>query len=217
MQLNKIVFAKIAKFLVFMFVVTGCASQNRLAQPEIRTITVKKIAILPVKEPRALTLGKRGGPLVFLPGGRAWSVLEMAGKSSQFARGIRTRNLTLGRDITNALRDNLEKHGWVTEAGAFSLFSSLVYRPQLNLKVRLVPRAFPEEALYALSVTYGADSGKADDDSVPSDAKYAFKDFDAIMANLPEVAESLNVGARAVANQIANQIRREIKQTERTD
>ena len=135
MQLNKIVFAKIAKFLVFMFVVTGCASQNRLAQPEIRTITVKKIAILPVKEPRALTLGKRGGPLVFLPGGRAWSVLEMAGKSSQFARGIRTRNLTLGRDITNALRDNLEKHGWVTEAGAFSLFSSLVYRPQLNLKV----------------------------------------------------------------------------------
>ena len=45
----------------------------------------------------------------------------------------------------------------------------------------------------------------------------AFKDFDAIMANLPEVAESLNVGAQAVANQIANQIRREIKQTERTD
>ena len=59
--------------------------------------------------------------------------------------------------------------------------------------------------------------GKADNDSVPSDAKYAFKDYDAIMANLPQVAESLNVGAQAMANQIANQIRREIKQTERTD
>ena len=251
--MNKTTFATITNLLVLMLVVTGCANQNRSAQPEVRKIAVKKIAILPIKEPRDLALGKRGGPLAFLPGGRAWSKLEMSGKSSQFARGMRELNLKLGRDITNALRDNLEKHGfevviltdnlvranpddpedmrydkiktdadailnvWVTEAGAFSLFSSLVYQPQLNLEVRLVPRALPEEVLYALSITYGADSGKADNDSVPSDAKYAFKDYDAIMANLPQVAESLNVGAQAMANQIANQIRREIKQAERTD
>jgi hypothetical protein len=239
-------FGRLALRLVLTLIVAGCAGQNRQTQSDIPKVIVKKIAILPIKERRAFTLGNRIGPFAFLPGAGLWSGLGMAEKSKQFAIKMHEFNLTLGSEVTQTLSDNLGRHGfetviltdnkvranpenpadiryhrivtdadailnvWIKEAGAFSVLSSVVYQPQLNLEVRLVSK-LSEESLFKLSIDYGANSGKTDFDSIPSDPKYQYKDYDTIMGKLPELVEALHVGAQALADQIASQIRRSLK------
>lgn len=92
---------------------------------------------------------------------------------------------------------------WVQEAGAFSVLSSLVYRPQLNLGVELVRPGSEGEELYDDTLVYGAHAGKADHDAIPSDPKHEYKDYDVLMARSTEVVESLRAGAAALAELIA--------------
>ena len=99
---------------------------------------------------------------------------------------------------------------WIKEAGAFSVLSSVAYQPQLNLEVRLVSK-LSEESLYNLSIDYGANSGKTDYDSIPSDPKYRYKDYETVMGKLPELVEALHIGAQALADQIASQISSSLK------
>jgi hypothetical protein len=239
-------FDRLAMWLVLTLILAGCAGQNRHTQQEVSKILVKKIAILPIKERQTFTLGNRVGPFAFLPGAGLWNGLGMAEKSKEFAIKMREFNVTLGREITQALSDNLGQHGfetviltdnkiraspenpaeiryhrivtdadailnvWIKEAGAFSVLSSVSYQPQLNLEVRLVSK-LSEEFLYKLSIDYGANSGKTGDDSIPSDPKYRYKDYDTIMGKLPELVEALHFGAQALADQIANQIGHSLK------
>jgi hypothetical protein len=95
---------------------------------------------------------------------------------------------------------------WVQEAGAFSVLSSLVYRPQLNLGVELVRPGTEGEEIYDDNLVYGAHASKAGHDAIPSDPKHEYKDYDVLMARSAEVAESLRVGAAALAELIATNL-----------
>lgn len=92
------------------------------------------------------------------------------------------------------------------DAGLFSGFSTLSYWPRLNVEVEMVAK-IDEEKLYSESIHYGADARKPDDDSIPSDPKYVFGNYDEAMARQEEIVESMHIGVRALAARAAQLIR----------
>ena len=92
------------------------------------------------------------------------------------------------------------------DAGLLSGFSTMSYWPRLNVEVEMVSR-IDEEELYSESINYGADGRKPDNDSIPSDPKYVFGDYEEAMARQLEIVESMHIGVRALAAQAAHQIR----------
>ncbi len=225
-------------FLVAL--VSGCGTQQRVVAPSVNRAVVKKIAIIPIKNPRHFEVDKRGGPLSLLPGGKIWRELETSGKSSAFTRRMRELGFTnIGEELTARVSEHLEKRGyqttvlsgariridpddpgdieyekiatdadailnvWIQEVGAFSVLSSLVYRPQLNLGVTLIGVGPDGEEFYDETIVYGAHAGSPDQDEIPSDKKFEYKDYDALMARAPEAVESLQIGVAALAELIA--------------
>jgi hypothetical protein len=90
--------------------------------------------------------------------------------------------------------------------GAFSVLSSSVYRPQFNIGVELARPGKEGEEIYEDSIVYGAHASKASDNSIPSDAKFEYKDYDVLIARSEEVAESLRVGVAALAELLATNL-----------
>jgi hypothetical protein len=230
-------------FLIYACLIAsicGCATQRATDAPTPAGPAIKKIAIIPITNPRQFEVDKRGGPLAFLPGGGVWRELETSGKSSAFTRKMRNLGFTnIGETLTVKLKESLEKYGyeivllstkkvridiehpddianekietdadailnvWVEVVGAFSLFSSTVYRPQLNVGVKLMGVGPTGEKFYGDSIVYGAHAGKNDDNEIVSDKKYAYQNYDALMERAPEVIESLQIGIDALAARIA--------------
>lgn len=231
--------------IIYLFFIaislSGCATKGQVDQKAaIPSKPITSIALIPIRNPSQFQVDKRGGPLLFLPGGRIWRELETSGKSSGFTRRMRELNVNnLGDELTARITENLEKRGyqvtvlnktkirfdpedpgdveyeniktdadailniWIQEVGAFSILSSAVYRPQFNIGVELVRPGKEGEEIYDDSIVYGAHASKASDNSIPSDPKFEYKDYDVLMARSEEVAESLRIGGAALAELVA--------------
>lgn len=93
------------------------------------------------------------------------------------------------------------------DVGLYAGQFSKSYLPRLNLSVEILS-AKDQTDLYSQSIYYGADASKADEDEIPSDPKYSYGSFELAMEKQGEVAESFRLGIRAIATQVAQQVRK---------
>jgi len=97
-------------------------------------------------------------------------------------------------------------HAWFTHSRYISYRTSLSYKPQLNTVIRLVSTRSNEDLVYQY-MYYGADTNSLSETTIPSDNKYHFKSFDALIANAGVAAEALMAGARATGAQFSDWLR----------
>ncbi|HJV25629.1 MAG TPA: hypothetical protein VJ673_08070 [Aromatoleum sp.] len=221
----------VAAILLTVSILPGCARRAvENSEVEIERPAVKKIALVPIMEPRRFVIENRG------------SVSNLfRGRSKLLTAALHSQSLKVGEEMTSALKEELAGRGYevtvvshvtrdedepdefdydsietdadaiisarYTDAGLLSGFSTLSYWPRLNIEVMMVSRA-DEEKLYSQSIGYGADARKPDDDSIPSDPKYVFGTYDEAMARQQEIVESMHIGVRALAARAAQLIRK---------
>jgi hypothetical protein len=81
------------------------------------------------------------------------------------------------------------------------------YLPWLRISARLIA-ARRKTRLYAQEFSYGGTGMAGDEiDHIPSDPKYAYGDFDTLIANGEEAGAALQTGVGLVAERIGTQLR----------
>lgn len=103
-------------------------------------------------------------------------------------------------------------HIFFDNVGMHSRRMSIYYLPLINLTARLVnPRTYnpeTEEYVYVESLYYGAEADGEQYWSIPSDPKYKYDSFEALTANPNEVAESFDLGVKAIAKHIGKEFKK---------
>ena len=103
-------------------------------------------------------------------------------------------------------------HAWFDDVGMFSPPFKSEYLPKMNVVVRLL---YPQdrEYIYDERLHYGIDASddKSKTWSLPSDPKYRFSNFDALINNVDTVVEGFDAGIYAIANRAATEFKRVAK------
>jgi hypothetical protein len=94
---------------VFLVVISGCANKNTIGETvEPPRAPIKKIAILPIANPRNFTLEKTHSPLVFLGGiFGAIDYAERKSKNDGFSRKMSGYTVPLSNDLMQSLEQGL--------------------------------------------------------------------------------------------------------------
>ena len=97
-------------------------------------------------------------------------------------------------------------HVYFSEMGMLSSRFSLDYLPKLNVRAVLLQPGF-EDYIYDESIYYGVDaSGTEESWSVPSDPRFKWPNFDALVQQPELVVQSYEAGVDALAARIARNI-----------
>lgn len=100
--------------------------------------------------------------------------------------------------------DDAVLHVWFSDLSLDSPRTSTDYLPRVNVDASFYPKrdAFDHQTYFYFR--YGTDaSGSARPWSIPSETKYRYPNFEALMSRADEVAESWHVAAREMARRIA--------------
>ncbi|WKB51375.1 hypothetical protein [Eleftheria terrae] len=104
-------------------------------------------------------------------------------------------------------------HVTIQDMGMYSSKLSLYYLPRINVWAGLMkPKS--EDDLFSEDFYYGADARGEKYWSLPSDAKYRYATFEALMARPDEVVEGFDRGIQALAERIAEQLRQRFDPTD---
>ena len=101
-------------------------------------------------------------------------------------------------------------HVQFTQVGLFSTRSSANYVPRVNAYGTLFVKG-RADYLYDEQVYYGVDATSSALWSIPSDPKFAYTSFDAVLSGIDEVQNAFQIGAYAVGKRIAEQVHEAIK------
>lgn len=101
-------------------------------------------------------------------------------------------------------------HVQLTEVGLFSPRSSSNYVPRVNAYGTLFVKG-RADYLYDQQVYYGVDATSSKAWSIPSDPRFAYNSFDAVLSNIDEVQNAFQVGTYAISKRIAEQVHESIK------
>lgn len=101
-------------------------------------------------------------------------------------------------------------HVYFSEMGMLSSRFSLDYLPKVNVYAALI-KPGDEDYIYQEAIRYGVDAGSQDETwSVPSDPRFRWPSFDALI-NMPEVVvQSYEAGVDALAARIAKNIQAKV-------
>jgi hypothetical protein len=106
--------ASLVFFVPLMAALTGCISYSRQPFDPSANASIKKIAVLPVTEPREMrvvNLGGVGGSFGLL--GMAIDAAEQERKTGEFMRVMTGQQVTVGKHLTRTIEAELKKQGYV--------------------------------------------------------------------------------------------------------
>jgi len=96
------------------------------------------------------------------------------------------------------------------EVGLFSPRGSVNYLPRVNANGTLFVIG-RQDSLYDEDIYYGVDARKGNAWAIDSDEKFAYRTFEAVMANLDEISNAFEVGTREVSRRVSERVRESIK------
>jgi hypothetical protein len=99
-------------------------------------------------------------------------------------------------------------HVYYLQADMHSSTLSTYYVPRINITASLVGRG-SEDALWAESIYYGADSKGNASWSIPSPDRFQFADFQSLIKQSPQVLASYDHGIEALARRVARNLRKQ--------
>ena len=97
-------------------------------------------------------------------------------------------------------------HVYFEDVGMYSSRFSLDYIQRVNVTAHLV-RPQDEDSIYSETVYYGADAGSKASRSIPSDPRYKWPSFDALIQQPKEVSDAYGAAIAAIASKIAVNLR----------
>jgi hypothetical protein len=205
---------------------------NRTANPDIKVVGLLEPNL--VVEYPVLNLGHAGNAFGLIGGLIAMS--DMQGKTKEFtaaamvrgfdlsadfrqqmvaaieARGYRVKLLTVERIKSGFLEsyDSLDKEpdAYVdaTVSGGYLCASGTAdYFPSVQVGIRIVKRA-TREVVYQERIAYGYEIRFGQPVQITADIKYQFKDFPALMADVPLAVDGLRAGVPKVVAQVGRDI-----------
>jgi hypothetical protein len=217
---------------------SGCASKGKeQAKEEPPFEPIKKIAILPIQNPRRFTLDKSGSPL-FLLG--AIQHIEIAAKNDGFSNKMRENKLPIGDEMMVSLEQGLIAQNYEVivlhdQNMGFAAPKDFDYRKvttdadaMIHVIINEAGVASPLRStnyipqlnvdVYIISakdqrnvddwgVDYGADASKLDNGNIPADAKFAWGTYEILMKKIPDVVDGLQQGAKLLGPHIAKTMR----------
>ena len=232
---------RLVLFLVLVgYVMHGCANKGATSKVEPIRTPIKKVAILPIQEPRKYVLDKAIGGLVLLGAiGQLINSVDTTAKAEKFAQAMKAQQPMVGKELMDSLESGLISEGyevitlreqdmgyadpsdydyrkvksdadaivhvWIKDAGVASPTTSVTYKPQLNIRAKVISMRDYQER-YDEDFDYGSDAMKADEGNIPAEAKYRWGTFGSLIEKIPEVAEGLHVGARLLGARAAKGI-----------
>lgn len=97
-------------------------------------------------------------------------------------------------------------HVYFEDVGMYSSRFSLDYIPRVNVTADLV-RPGDKKSFYSDTIYYGADSRGESPTSIPSDPRYKWASFSALIEQPKEVSDSYTAAIAAIASRIAANLR----------
>ena len=207
---------------------------NRTAHPDIKVVGV--IAVAPTAEYTVANLGHPGQAFGLI--GAAIAISDMQSKSTEFTAAAKARGLDVAASFQERLVAAIEARGYrvkivkaerpkagflerydgldadadayvdaTISAGYACASSTADYFPIVLSGVRIVKRGSREIA-YNETIAYGYEWKYGQPVQIPADPKYRFKDFAAIMADVPVAVEGLTDGVPKVIAQIERDLSR---------
>lgn len=99
-------------------------------------------------------------------------------------------------------------HVWFNDVSMDSPRTSSDYLPRVNVDATFYPEPSRPDDGQSLYYRYGTDANGSKPWSIPASDKYRYPNFDALIANSDDVAESWTVGLREMAKRIARDLPR---------
>jgi len=96
-------------------------------------------------------------------------------------------------------------HVWISEVGLYSSGFSLDYIPRVNAGGKLFIKG-QDDNIYNEDVYYGVDAKKGKEWAIIPDAKYAYRSFDLVMANIDELRLAYATGVHEIGKRMSEQI-----------
>jgi hypothetical protein len=205
---------------------------NRAANSDIKVVGI--LVPKPPAEYQVWNIGHAGNAFGLIGGLIAAS--DMQSKSKEFTEAARARGLDLAGEFQGQLVSAVESRGYrvkllnverpkavfleryddldpeadayvdvVIGGGYLCASGTEDYFPSVQVNVRVVKRV-SREVVYQERVAYGYEWKYGQPVQIPSDAKYRFKDFPALMADVPLAVDGLRAGVPKVVSQLGRDL-----------
>jgi hypothetical protein len=96
-------------------------------------------------------------------------------------------------------------HVWISEVGLYSSGFSLDYIPRVNAGGKLFVKG-QEDNIYSENIYYGVDARKGKEWAIVPHAKYAYRSFDLVIANIDELRSAYATGVLEISKRMSDQI-----------
>jgi hypothetical protein len=210
----------------------GCATGGAtLQQFNPQGETLKTIALISVPNPVQYTAVDYGGKAgLFGAIGGAAIAADAKTMSETLTKTASDARFDYGREMQAALVDRLKRAGFKVvmvraeyakvpsgEADALLDVDARIvgyatynitdpdFRPYVSADVRLVS-ARTRAVLYSEQIMFGYHNPFMSATQLPSDKKYYFKDFNALMADKPRALEGMREGTKVIADHVAQRL-----------
>jgi hypothetical protein len=105
-------------------------------------------------------------------------------------------------------------HISLSEVGLYSAHLSQKYIPRVNASGKLFVKG-QDDTLYNEDICYGVDAKKGKTWAILSDPKFAYSNFDAVMAHVDEIRSSFSIGTLEIAKLMSEQVTNSAKSPNR--